>query len=188
MKAATTLDRPRMQPCTRPSRPRMSLFDIGLKPLTTSTPYPYCRSADRESSGRRIEAATEMVPLAGIEPALLAELDFESSASTNSAIGAQAGRPGWARTIRSEACSSTGLLPIACGAATKPHLSVSCGHCHCAARKIFLDKRRVEAPGVRKKERGALRVLVSRMPPASSMPWFSACPYAGQTVHVGDVR
>ena len=36
-----------------------------------------------------------MVPLAGIEPALLAELDFESSASTNSAIGAQAGRPGW---------------------------------------------------------------------------------------------
>ena len=31
-----------------------------------------------------------MVPLAGIEPALLAELDFESSASTNSATGAQA--------------------------------------------------------------------------------------------------
>ncbi len=28
------------------------------------------------------------MPLAGIEPALLAELDFESSASTNSAIGA----------------------------------------------------------------------------------------------------
>ena len=37
-----------------------------------------------------------MVPLAGIEPALLAELDFESSASTNSATGAfatPAGRP-----------------------------------------------------------------------------------------------
>ena len=34
-----------------------------------------------------------MVPLAGIEPALLAELDFESSASTNSATGAFAGRP-----------------------------------------------------------------------------------------------
>ncbi len=34
-----------------------------------------------------------MVPLAGIEPALLAELDFESSASTNSATGAtQSGR------------------------------------------------------------------------------------------------
>ena len=31
---------------------------------------------------------TGVVPLAGIEPALLAELDFESSASTNSANGA----------------------------------------------------------------------------------------------------
>jgi hypothetical protein len=30
----------------------------------------------------------KVVPLAGIEPALLAELDFESSASTNSATGA----------------------------------------------------------------------------------------------------
>ncbi len=30
-----------------------------------------------------------MVPLAGIEPALLAESDFESDASTNSAIGAR---------------------------------------------------------------------------------------------------
>ena len=38
-----------------------------------------------------------LVPLAGIEPALLAELDFESSASTNSATGAfatPAGRRG----------------------------------------------------------------------------------------------
>jgi hypothetical protein len=34
------------------------------------------------------DLASEMVPLAGIEPALLAELDFESSASTNSATGA----------------------------------------------------------------------------------------------------
>jgi hypothetical protein len=32
------------------------------------------------------------VPLAGIEPALLAELDFESSASTNSATGALTAR------------------------------------------------------------------------------------------------
>jgi hypothetical protein len=32
----------------------------------------------------------EMVPLAGIEPALLAESDFESDASTSSAIGARA--------------------------------------------------------------------------------------------------
>jgi len=30
-----------------------------------------------------------MVPHAGLEPALLSELDFESSASTNSANGAQ---------------------------------------------------------------------------------------------------
>ena len=30
----------------------------------------------------------EVVPLAGIEPALLAESDFESDASTSSAIGA----------------------------------------------------------------------------------------------------
>jgi hypothetical protein len=35
----------------------------------------------------------EMVPLAGIEPALLAELDFESSASTNSATGASGRQP-----------------------------------------------------------------------------------------------
>lgn len=35
----------------------------------------------------------ELVPLAGIEPALLAELDFESSASTNSATGAYRAQP-----------------------------------------------------------------------------------------------
>ena len=33
-----------------------------------------------------------MVPLAGIEPALLAESDFESDASTSSAIGARSGK------------------------------------------------------------------------------------------------
>ena len=33
---------------------------------------------------------TALVPLAGIEPALLAESDFESDASTSSAIGARA--------------------------------------------------------------------------------------------------
>jgi hypothetical protein len=33
----------------------------------------------------------KLVPLAGIEPALLAELDFESSASTSSATGASGG-------------------------------------------------------------------------------------------------
>jgi hypothetical protein len=35
-------------------------------------------------------AKVYMVPLAGIEPALLAESDFESDASTSSAIGARA--------------------------------------------------------------------------------------------------
>jgi hypothetical protein len=53
-----------------------------------------------------------MVPLAGIEPALLAELDFESSASTNSATGAfetLAGRRGLRsrRNIAGIACRST---------------------------------------------------------------------------------
>ena len=40
-----------------------------------------------------------VVPLAGIEPALLAELDFESSASTSSATGAFAptAHQGWRR-------------------------------------------------------------------------------------------
>ena len=37
---------------------------------------------------RRMTAVAGLVPLAGIEPALLAELDFESSASTSSATGA----------------------------------------------------------------------------------------------------
>src|ERR1019366_1580215 len=40
----------------------------------------------------RMVANKLLVPLAGIEPALLAELDFESSASTNSATGAYRGR------------------------------------------------------------------------------------------------
>src|SRR5262245_63354440 len=36
----------------------------------------------------RMRPDARLVPLAGIEPALLAELDFESSASTSSATGA----------------------------------------------------------------------------------------------------
>ena len=36
---------------------------------------------------------SEMVPLAGLEPALLTELDFESSASTNFTTGASGGAP-----------------------------------------------------------------------------------------------
>ena len=34
-----------------------------------------------------------LVPLAGLEPALLTELDFESSASTNFTTGAYGGAP-----------------------------------------------------------------------------------------------
>src|SRR5580700_3335458 len=41
-----------------------------------------------ENERWRMRADGRMVPLAGIEPALLAELDFESSASTSSATGA----------------------------------------------------------------------------------------------------
>jgi hypothetical protein len=45
----------------------------------------------REGTARqsRYSCTNAVVPLAGIEPALLAELDFESSASTNSATGAR---------------------------------------------------------------------------------------------------
>src|SRR5205814_6894485 len=47
------------------------------------------RSAERRSAAPSVAAQRRsLVPLAGIEPALLAELDFESSASTSSATGA----------------------------------------------------------------------------------------------------
>ena len=56
-------------------------------------------------SGRPIGAVSEanlretgkMVPLAGLEPALLAEPDFESGVSTNSTIEAQAAKLPMAR-------------------------------------------------------------------------------------------
>ena len=55
------------------------------RPLTLT----YCFSV---ISGRfRTPLDGDLVPLAGVEPALLAELDFESSASTNSATGARTG-------------------------------------------------------------------------------------------------
>ena len=47
------------------------------------------RQEERAMSARQSELrSSRLVPLAGIEPALLAELDFESSASTSSATGA----------------------------------------------------------------------------------------------------
>ena len=55
----------------------------------------------------------ETVPLAGIEPALLAELDFESSASTSSATGAFASHtPSEAVVLRSGADYSGRSLPV----------------------------------------------------------------------------
>ncbi len=45
----------------------------------------------RKSFAVRSAPGRSVVPLAGIEPALLAELDFESSASTSSATGAFGG-------------------------------------------------------------------------------------------------
>jgi hypothetical protein len=51
-----------------------------------------------ENERWRMRADGRVVPLAGIEPALLAELDFESSASTSSATGAFRAQPeGWGR-------------------------------------------------------------------------------------------
>src|SRR5947209_14166560 len=74
-----------------------------------------------ESERRRMRADGRMVPLAGIEPALLAELDFESSASTSSATGAfskrpskQAGRLRSRRNIAGGNCRSTRAYVIAC--------------------------------------------------------------------------
>jgi hypothetical protein len=56
----------------------------------------------------------DLVPLAGIEPALLAELDFESSASTNSTTGARfRGGRIIVRTPRGST-SQGGGLPIIC--------------------------------------------------------------------------
>ena len=57
-----------------------------------------------------------MVPLAGIEPALLAELDFESSASTSSATGAiVSGRVGLTKRVN-YSCGEGGVKALKAGA------------------------------------------------------------------------
>jgi hypothetical protein len=55
-----------------------------------------------------------MVPHAGVEPALLAELDFESSASTNSANGASGFvvEAEFSGTIRTPRAGSTVIFAI----------------------------------------------------------------------------
>ena len=76
-----------------------NLLVIGKPAVTNSqarlSAFALARRACRADV--HLAAAKLLVPLAGIEPALLAELDFESSASTNSATGAFRGLPLWAR-------------------------------------------------------------------------------------------
>src|ERR1700722_16122155 len=78
----------------------------------------------------RSYATKLLVPLAGIEPALLAELDFESSASTNSATGAFGYRPGRpasrsGRNIAGGDCRSTRELWFAPGRRMAKHRGVN---------------------------------------------------------------
>ena len=84
----------------------MTVHKVELSPqdccrmLKAASPFVvrlHYRSSDRKirmaeaataACARRSPRGRSVVPLAGIEPALLAELDFESSASTSSATGA----------------------------------------------------------------------------------------------------
>ena len=87
-----------------------------------------------------------MVPLAGIEPALLAELDFESSASTNSATGAFPGsgkRADHSRGRPPVNRSSRKFTSIRRGAWDKPPASAR----SCAARRAAAS-RSGPAPGL----------------------------------------
>ncbi len=59
--------------------------DDGFRTAQTSLPF---KALDGFLGSKK-----EMVPLAGLEPALLTELDFESSASTNFTTGASGGAP-----------------------------------------------------------------------------------------------
>ena len=83
-------------PCKLWHSPRIEDRRAVLK-LVFAEPLPYVRGVGYRTAqismpfkmlGGMKMAEKAMVPLAGIEPALLAELDFESSASTNSATGA----------------------------------------------------------------------------------------------------
>ncbi len=89
-------------PCKLWNSPHIEDRRAVLK-LVFAEPLPYARGEGYRTAqismpfkvlGGIKMAKNEVVPLAGIEPALLAELDFESSASTNSATGARCGRPG----------------------------------------------------------------------------------------------
>jgi site-specific DNA recombinase len=58
----------------------------GFRTAKTSIPFSLFNSLDNTDSEE-----SEMVPRVGLEPTLLSELDFESSASTNSTTGARSG-------------------------------------------------------------------------------------------------
>ena len=82
----------------------------GYRTANISTPFKMLGDIDMSKNG--------MVPHAGIEPALLSELDFESSASTSSANGARHLQPSpFTRSVggRQPANPGTGAITYACG-------------------------------------------------------------------------
>ena len=81
-------------PCKLPRKtPRKEPDARKIRRTTTKTKMQVRSVVVEENERWWMRTDARMVPLAGIEPALLAELDFESSASTSSATGAFAGHP-----------------------------------------------------------------------------------------------
>ena len=74
-----------------------------------------------------------LVPLAGIEPALLAELDFESSASTSSATGALGTTAGAAVAKPAEYSGRfLAVNPRVCdGTSPRQGHGIGIGRCYC---------------------------------------------------------
>jgi hypothetical protein len=72
---------------SEPGRP----LDLTAGPCSAKPKIRLLAVVIEKSERGRMRADARLVPLAGIEPALLAELDFESSASTSSATGAFGG-------------------------------------------------------------------------------------------------
>jgi hypothetical protein len=68
--------------------PKPAILLVIGTPAVTDSRRGYRRSPLPGRAQMPIRLPQMLVPLAGIEPALLAELDFESSASTSSATGA----------------------------------------------------------------------------------------------------
>ena len=109
-------------------------------PNSMSISVSVMSSAARPSGSNGRLNGVKVVPLAGIEPALLAELDFESSASTNSATGAIAAAAGAGvrsgRNIAGAPLGSTGTSP-----AIHPSVIVSAST-RCSTRdRCWLNRR-----------------------------------------------